>query len=448
MSEENKVEQVAPADIPAVTETAPAAAEEVQKEEVAAEASPAEKLPPPPDEIPVTSEGEGNKTSDVLKALDAPAPKQPNKVAPKQAVSAGKPMPKKLTPDERKAMWAQKLREVGGYTNDEFVNLTVEYAMCHHGFNKAHKWGGVLITMVSKLSQRMRDNIPAFRPMDVDWLVKRLGEFANEKPLGRHVLEWNDQSKYDGNLAQRTAVRKFWGVAKKLQNLDDRERVISAFIDAAWPSIEDETRGRGGTFAERLHYLLYFVLTVCTAYDNHVDLMWRIMFHDKPSANYKQHMAEKTALRGGGSQKGPFIPKWVNKDNTCKSCGAPVIKDDDGHYVCTCSFCEHSIPVLESDAPSYRGQAGGGEQIPTPTNDRPPRKEKGRDHNGGKDRRHGRDEDELMRGKKKPHGKRFRVNDDDEDDDTGHVAQAPAEVRTVMHVGGEMPLNNPFGNLG
>ena len=405
MSDEIKEQQVAPA-APQEAATAPVPAPAP---------APADdnQLPPPPAEIIIPKDDGAPATKKVEES------KQTVKITvsdkgKKDAKKAKKPNRAQTLKEE----WDRKLLSVGNFSNSVFRSVVTTYASTHHGYTVGHKWGSCLISMTCRLAQRMRDRIETFDLEMAEYIGMKVLEFLQNKPLGANPIVWN--TNFKSNLEQRNHCTTFWGIDKRLEDLEPRDQALKMVVEAAWPTEFETKEGLGGSYAERLHYLLYFLVNLITAYDQADEHFWKPMTHDKPTELYLTKYNKKL---GRGGPKKDFPPSWVVNGH-CKACGSEVITDPEtGVLICSSLSCDHNIPVVGGELPdSFKDPSSAGRPTPGEA-PKPPRREKG-------DRRHNRDDEDTRGFERKNHkkGKKFRVRDDDGDELPPPSSQESAPV--------------------
>ena len=372
-------------------------------------------------------------------------PKKPTQVAKtdkKAPKGKDAKAPAKKNVESLKIEWDKKLRTVGGFTDDGFVSAAVHYASVNHGYSINHKWGSVLITMISRLAFHLRDRIECFTLADATFIQRSIMTFLNEKPLGDSVIDWNDPEQWADNNAQRKAVLDFWALSgRRFDQLSQSEQALKMVVDSTFPSEFEAQKLVGGTFAERLHYLLFFVVKVITTYDNFEQVFWGPMLHNEPTPEYRRRSLEKRGIKVDES--------WI-EDGKCKECGSDVVLNKHGVKVCSNSLCPKSMIVMDTRRTSDGFRSGkttpSAQQRAPRTFDDAPRQPSGGRHDRrdrGDDGDHG-----FPQRKSKPKGPRHMRGEGEYGyHDNGDDGSEPAAPPRVWHAGGEMPNNNPFGDL-
>lgn len=366
---------------------------------------------------------EGNAPRKILielpeKAKPAPKPQpQPKPQTPKPA-PANRPQKKRPMNDyERFQAWKGHLKEIGHYENDEFIEAMGQYALANPGFNKNSKWGSCLIVMVNRLSNRLRNSLRTFNASDAEYLQKELTRFFSEKPLGDCPTVWNET--YTTNYDQKKVISQFFGIDCSYRDLRGKQNVVmTAVRDAAWPTRDEESHGTGGTFAERFNYLCMCICRFVTS--GFADAMFSVAYHNEPTEEFLNRVGGNNNGGFRGGRREAAAPSWI-KDGHCTVCGAEIKKDSQGNDVCSNFMCEHSIARVATDvAKSFRqGNKPSRDNVESitidPSNAPLPVKDN-RKKNWKDKKRDRRDDNEsqFARGPKK-HGKRFRVNDGDDD---------------------------------
>lgn len=389
-----------------------------------------------------------------------PQPKpQPKANKPKIVVKQSADAKPPLSDAERKERWEANLRRVGKYTNETFISVTAAYALKHGGFNKRCKWGSALIVMVNRLAGKTLDGLKTFTRADADHIQIRLMDFNQNNPLGDNVTMWNDTNVFKNNFEQRKAVKEFFGIECSFRDMKPEDRCLTAVVDAAWPNLEEEQRGTGGTFAERFVYLSLYIINMWTGDESLRDGLFGNSFHTTPTEAWVQRQNEKFGRRNGTFRKEPDT-SWIREDGTCE-CGQPLTKDSMGNTICSSAMCEHHYAVCGGDTPdSFRNgsrnkkPAGDrGEEIAfdpnkAPLGERTQRKENWKAKKR-KDR-HDEGDGEFRRDRPKKHGPRWHVNEGDDngdhqDEGTGD-GEAPAGV-TVATSGADRGFGSLAGVL-
>lgn len=357
---------------------------------------------------------------------------------------------------DSKTEWTNQLQERGKFT-EPIVGWIVDYASTHHGYNLKHKWGYVLIRMINKLAQNMHDTVETFTKVDADNLVQKLCSFMMERPLGRNIIEWN--SKFSDNVDQRQAVRHWAGVSKRKSEMSSAEKAVDGFIMAAWPSPKEELKGAGGSYAERLHYLVGAVVKLCTTRDDYIDTFFGPMLHDKPTDGFYAYINEIRRRKGlppiqrdNGQSNEVRIPRWANPDGTCKSCGSKIkIDADTGVYVCENDICENSFPVVFTNTPeSFSRPRDNATPVEVPQPAAEPRKSR-QDRPHKKHDRHEDGEREFHKAHKKHHSHKFRPADAGDEAEGGHddaaTTTSPSGATVYQSPGSESFGNTAFAGL-
>ena len=121
----------------------------------------------------------------ILIPTDKPAADKPSI---KITVNKKKPMRPKVTDLDRLESWKKHLKEIGGYTDNEFIGAMSQFALKNQGFNPQAKWGSCLIVMVNRFATKLRDSLRTFTWSDSEYVMRELLRFTSEQPLG-HGLE-------------------------------------------------------------------------------------------------------------------------------------------------------------------------------------------------------------------------------------------------------------------
>ena len=330
------------------------------------------------------------------------------------------PTPKrKMTDYDRLQLWKQDLKEYGKFTDDALIEQIAQFALKNPGFNPEERRSRTLITMINRWHLRNIDRIRTINPLDCDELHREILRLLAEKPLGDGgPAVWNTQ--FANNRDQERAVSAFWGINKRERDCSTVEQMLVAVRSAAWPSIKEEERGEGGTFAERLHYLVLALLSLASD-----ERLFQSIVHDTPSQAFIE-------------QHGGFVPSSWNDGAKCNDCGAELTTDANGNTICSNLLCMHHYVSAGSAPESFRTNQGTGGSprksfTDAPREDRPARKNwKKRD---GDSRDNGRGFD------RRPNRKHWRENNEEE------VEQPQAESVPTYTAGSAMPPNNPFAGL-
>ena len=259
----------------------------------------------------------------------AKTPKKPEKPAQPQT-----PERKRVTDYDRLQMWKESLLNSGGFQNEELREAIAQYALRNPGFNPEERRGRTLITMLNRWAQRTRDRLKFFYQSDVDELHKMLLRFINENPLGNGPAAWNQHSSEE----QLDMVRHFFRIGrgdKSFRDFTSNDRIINQVIDAARHSKLEEERQLGGSYGERLMYLVLAILAFATDERFFVDVI-----HDKPTEAFLER------------KLGGKVPSW-NDGTKCLECGSELIKDDMGNTICSNMLCiNHYSKVVTEFVPS------------------------------------------------------------------------------------------------
>ena len=317
---------------------------------------------------------------------------------------------------DRLMSWKKHLAEIGHYTDEAFIEAMGQYALANPGYNPMSRWGSTLIVMVNRLSGQLLDGLRTFTQSDADYLQRELIRFFSEKPLGDNPETWN--TNFTTNGQQKEVINKFFRIDAPYRELRGRpEIVMTAVRNAAWPNPMEERNGTGGTFAERFHYLAMCIVRFATS--DHEKALFENSFHTQPTQNFM------TRLNGG------VVPKtssWI-KDGKCGECGSDLTKDSKGNTICSNPICPHNIASTASEAsesfrycrPQRREERS---EILSPDQAPQSPMKTDRRQNWKNKKRHDRREDddggEGFRQSPKRHGKKFRVNDNDDEQITNH----------------------------
>ena len=340
----------------------------------------------------------------------------------------------KITDYDRAEGWKKHLREIGGYTDDAFIDAMAQFALKNQGFNPQAKWGSCLVVMVNRFATKLRDSLRTFTWSDSEYMMRELLRFSSEQPLGDGPIAWN--TKFTSNMEQKTAVSQFFGIDCSFREMRGKQcSCMTAVRDAAWPTREEEQKGTGGTFAERFHYLMLCLIAFGSS--DHNKALFENSIHNEPTERFLERI-------GGGAPRGHREPEW-HKDGKCLSCGFDITTDSNGNTICSNPMCmKHYASVSTGASASFRkgGREDRGGSEPVDPNSVPvPTKEGGRNWKGGKDRRHNRDDGDergFSRKGNKKRGPRFRDNGDDfEDEPQGEHL----EGKTVFQSSGEFQNN-------
>lgn len=337
----------------------------------------------------------------ILIPTDKPAADKPSI---KITVNKKKPMRPKVTDLDRLESWKKHLKEIGGYTDNEFIGAMSQFALKNQGFNPQAKWGSCLIVMVNRFATKLRDSLRTFTWSDSEYVMRELLRFTSEQPLGDGPMVWN--SRFSSNMEQKNAVSEFFGINCSFREMRGKQcQVMTAIRDAAWPTRDEEQKGTGGTFAERFHYLA--LCLVAFGSSDHHKALFENSIHDQPTERFLERI-------GGGAPR-QRVPEW-HKDGKCLSCGFDVTTDSNGNTICSNPMCMKHYAMAATDTSSFRNggnrhDRGGVEvdpnSVPLPTTDH-------RRKNWKKDRHDNDDGDEMPRGWKKG-GKRQRFRESDEE---------------------------------
>ena len=276
-----------------------------------------------------------------------PAPKQKKQTPAPEPKKDGKFQKTKMTDYDRKMKWKEHLREIGKYTDENFIEAMTNYALANPGYNPASKWGSCLIVMVNRLGNQLRDGLRTFAPADAEYIQKELARFFAEKPLGDCPQAWN--TNFSTNGAQKGKINEFFGIDAPYRELRGTSRIVmTAVRNAAWPNAQEERNGTGGTFAERFHYLGIAMLKFILAGSDKA--LFENAYHSEPTENFL------IKVNGGvPGQKFSAAPSWIGKDGKCKECGSDITTDSNGNKICSNFLCEHNIARTATDvAQSFR----------------------------------------------------------------------------------------------
>lgn len=402
---------------PAVTPAAETAAVETQStieqgSVVTVETTPTE---------PVLATEQVAQTEEVQPAPEATAEPQ-KKVHQQIRVADGNKTVRKerrapMSDEERKAQWSERLLNTKILKDQLTINTIVGYALSHRGYNEKKNWSATLIRMTEHLVYRLRNRVEVFNPSDVEHLTQKLMHFLVEKPLGLGPRAWNEE--FPSNYDQRKAIDTFYGLNCRLADISQRDRLLLAFRDSAWPSKIEEEKGIGGSFAERYHYLVTAVVSLLTTGQELIDGLFGECYHSAPTDDYiswEAKQQERLAARYGNRPS--FQRNTWHADGKCKECGSDVTTDAEGHTICSNPICSHNIAPVSDAMPSTFGQRrprGNAAPAEFPANKGPRR--------DNRDRRHNRSDAEgdmdRMQGRQKKRGKRFRLNDSAENVSVG-----------------------------
>lgn len=349
----------------------------------------------------------------------------------------------KITDFDRVESWKKHLREIGGYTDDAFIDAMAQFALKNQGFNPQAKWGSCLVVMVNRFATKLRDALRTFTWSDSEYMMRELLRFSSEQPLGDGPIAWN--TKFTSNMEQKTAVSEFFGINCSFREMRGKQcSCMTAVRDAAWPTREEEQKGTGGTFAERFHYLMLCLIAFGSS--DHNKALFENSIHNEPTERFLERIG------GGGGPRGHREPEW-HKDGKCLSCGFDTTTDSNGNTICSNPMCmKHYASVSTGASASFRkgGRDDRGGTEPVDPNSVPvPPKEGGRNWKKKGDYRHNRDDgDERGFSRKggKKRGPRFRDNDEDFDNEPqGEHAEGD---KTVFASGFKNPtLGDAFAGL-
>lgn len=310
---------------------------------------------------------------------------------------------------DRRNQWTERLLGTKILKDQLTIKTVVDYAMTHRGYNEKKNWSATLIRMVEHLVYRLRNRVEVFTAGDVEHLTQKLMKFLVEKPLGLGPRAWNED--YPSNYDQRKAVDAFYGLNCRLADISQRDRLLLAFRDSAWPSKIEEEKGIGGSFAERYHYLVTCIVSLMTTSQDLIDGLFGECYHSTPTDDYAAWEAkqqERLAARYGN--RPAFQKNTWYADGKCKECGSDITTDAEGHTICSNPICSHNIAPVSDAMPSTFGQRrprGNATPADFPSNKGPRR--------DNRDRRHNRNDAEgdmdRVQGRQKKRGKRFRLND-------------------------------------
>jgi len=357
--------------------------------------------------------------------IECAAPAPTIKVKPKP--HANKNARPRITDFDRMQMWKKHLQEIGGYKNEALIDGICAFAQKNPGFNPQAKWGSCLIVMVNRFAGKCRDSLRTFSVTDAEYMMREMLRFMAEQPLGDGPQVWN--TKFQTNMEQRAAVSEFWGINKKFAEMRGKQcSVMTAVRDAAWPTREEEAKGTGGSYAERLHYLV--MCLVAFGSSDHFNDLIEPGLHTEPTDRFLERVG------GRPRQAAPKVVEWY-RDGKCLECGFDVTTDSNGNTVCSNPICMKHFAMVTT---SFANEA---ERPQEPQTDAPaPRK-----GNWKKRDRHEHGDGEDLRGfskKGNKKGKRYRVNDDD---DVGDGDPEHYDGKTVLSIGGKEFGNTPFADL-
>ena len=277
------------------------------------------------------------------------------------------------------------------------ANAVAQYSITNTGFAPKRS-SRTLLMMFGRLRNKLKNDVPSFTKEDGAKLRALAIQYATERPGGSDVSAWTED-----NRAGKDSVRTYFAINRRWTELSDSDRIISCFVDAAWPSKKELEIGMGGTFMQRWHYLILCVCAVC----NTVDIFGDI-YHDEPSAEYIEN------------QNRVNLPPWanMNSDGVVKcECGSDMRKNDNGRWVCTSPICRHSFEGTGFGGNRRRGNRNTGsfavtEGIPL---EQPSRRRfnNGPRQNNDYDKQ---DRDERQLGRK-PNNKRSRYRTSDDCDE-------------------------------
>ena len=346
------------------------------------------------------------------------------KVRPKPANKQGRP---RVTDFDRMQMWKKHLAEIGGYKSEALIEGIAQFAQKNPGFNPQAKWGSCLIVMVNRFSGKCRDSLRTFSVTDAEYMMREMLRFMTEQPLGDGPQVWN--TKFQTNMEQRNAVSEFWGINKKFAEMRGKQcSVMTAVRDAAWPTREEESKGTGGSYAERLHYLVMCLVSFGSS--DHFNDLIEPALHTEPTDRFLERVG------GRPRPSAHKAPDWY-RDGKCLECGFDVTTDSKGNTVCSNPICMKHFAMVTT---SFNNEVAPSEDAPAaPAAPRPSKNWKKHD-------RHDRDGEDMRGFQRKGgnKGKRYRVRDDDDDGIPSNDGNEP-----VASVGGngEGFANTPFANL-
>jgi len=337
---------------------------------------------------------------------------KPTTAQPKAAAPAKKKM---LTDADRMTAWQDELRDRGGFQDHEVCKFIAQYAIRNPGFNPARKNGHSLISMINRWAMRARDRLATFTEKDADILHNQMLRLISEQPFGEGGPQiWNMAG---DNREQLEVARRFYGIGfrqKSLANFNKDDLLINCVLDAARPSQIEEEKGFGGTYSERLHYLVLAMIAFSTD-----ERFFKAVVHLQPTESY-------TSRQNGGGNVGA---SWHDGEK-CNECGSPITTDANGNVICSMITCFNHYPKTGgSFTPGNPSNGGAAHPARRSWKDNAPRGDR---------------EDQRGFSRKKGNGKqRWRNREGGDSEADGGFSGGTG---TTVTSGEDVP-NTPFANL-